>query len=260
MKGLINIRDAGGTKTRMGNGASVKAKGVGTLPVMVCNKEHKELYKATIKDIYIMPGSPFNLLSGGKLLQDGFKMSGDKDAIRLTKGKQELVFDIKIGTAKGMLYGIYLKRVGGETGMAGKDTITLSIKDAHEKLGHVDEEKIRQTAKELGWTLTKGKLLPCEECAQGKAKQKDIHTLEEPKEKATTVNGRVYLDISTLKNKDGPPPKQPNWRILVDELTGLKISHFFATKNGMVQPTCQLFLQWKQAGTEVKILRMDNAG
>ena len=47
---------------------------------------------------------------------------------------------------------------------------------------------------------------------------------------------------------------------MVDERSGMKISKFFATKNGMVKPACQLFNKWKEAGIPVKNLHMDNAG
>ena len=53
---------------------------------------------------------------------------------------------------------------------------------------------------------------------------------------------------------------KPNWQLIVDEKTGMKFSQFFATKNGMVGPTCEKFNIWKQKGRPVKILRMDNGG
>ena len=55
-------------------------------------------------------------------------------------------------------------------------------------------------------------------------------------------------------------PNRANWRIIVDEATGKKVSHFFETKKGMVEPTCELFHKWKQAGKAVKAIRMDNTG
>ena len=40
----------------------------------------------------------------------------------------------------------------------------------------------------------------------------------------------------------------------------LKFVHFFETKDGMVEPTCELFSCWKRAGHGVEIVRLDNAG
>ena len=39
-----------------------------------------------------------------------------------------------------------------------------------------------------------------------------------------------------------------------------KFIHFFENKNGMVEPTCELFSRWKQSGHAVDIVRLDNAG
>jgi hypothetical protein len=69
------------------------------------------------------------------------------------------------------------------------------------------------------------------------------------------------LDISTVKDKKGEPKiTKNNWRIMVDESTNLKISHFYAKKDGMVEPTCELIKKLKNMEIEIKILRTDNAG
>jgi hypothetical protein len=76
------------------------------------------------------------------------------------------------------------------------------------------------------------------------------------------TNGRIYLDIATVKKiKDGPNVTKPNWHIMVDEKTKLKFSDFFTSKIGMVEPTCEQFTRWKQeAGHPVKFICLDNAG
>jgi hypothetical protein len=47
---------------------------------------------------------------------------------------------------------------------------------------------------------------------------------------------------------------------MVDESTNLKISHFYAKKDRMCEPTCELIKNLKDMEIEIKILRMDNAG
>jgi hypothetical protein len=69
------------------------------------------------------------------------------------------------------------------------------------------------------------------------------------------------LDIATIKEiKDGPKVSKKNWRIMVDERTGLKFSDFYDTKDGMVEPTCENLSKWMKAGKPVKFLRLDDAG
>jgi hypothetical protein len=76
----------------------------------------------------------------------------------------------------------------------------------------------------------------------------------------------VHLDISTIKphrDKDGKIVGQmnkPNWRLIVDAKSRFKISDFFATKDGRIEPTLSLFHEWKNKGHPVTHLCMDNAG
>ena len=65
--GIINMKDANGSKTRVGNGAKIATKAVGSLPFQ------DELGNTgTIGNIHLIPGAPFNLISGTKLLMKGF--------------------------------------------------------------------------------------------------------------------------------------------------------------------------------------------
>ena len=93
----------------------------------------------------------------------------------------------------------------------------------------------------LGIEIQPGRLDPCDACAAAKAKQKNIpkvSTQVPSKENA----GRVFLDTATVKKpKGGPRVQKPNWRVVVDERTKIKTLDFFETKDGMVEPTCELF-------------------
>jgi hypothetical protein len=67
---------------------------------------------------------------------------------------------------------------------------------------------------------------PCEACAAGKAKQKNVPKESEHKLADKDAN-RIFLDIATVKKlKNGPNVTKPNWRIMVDERTGMKFSDF----------------------------------
>ena len=50
-----------------------------------------------------------------------------------------------------------------------------------------------------------------------------------------------------------------NWHLMVDEYSGYKISCFYATKNGMVEPTCQQYQLWKSNDKPVHVVQQDNA-
>lgn len=112
-------------------------------------------------------------------------------------------------------------------------------------------------------TLTRGTLQPCEDCAGAKAKRKPIPRVSEHN-RSDEVNGRMYLDISTIKkpkNDDSVMEvDQANLRLMVDEKTQLKFTDFFQTKSGMIESTCAIFEKWKDDGKPVKTVRCDNVG
>jgi hypothetical protein len=116
-------------------------------------------------------------------------------------------------------------------------------------------------AKELGISITRGTLGPCDACTIAKVKQKNVPKVSVHKAATKTDERRIFLDISSVQaNKQGKKPTKPHWRIMVDERSTLKYSNFFETKNGMVEPTCKQLHHWKENALGVQHIRMDNAG
>jgi hypothetical protein len=180
----------------------------------------------------------------------------------MTKEGMNVCFDIVIPTDKGAIYCVYLKR-GCEManvvaqGMGPKTTMT--IKQAHDRFGHNHKDATRAMAKHLGIRITQGKMKPCEGCTLAKAKQKN--KVNNTQVRATKFGEHIYSDISTIRQvDDGPMVTKPNWHMLVDEATWLMTSNFYESKNGMVEPTCELFHKWKIEGYPVVIVQQDNAG
>jgi hypothetical protein len=68
------------------------------------------------------------------------------------------------------------------------------------------------------------------------------------------------LDIATINRPDKKQVYKKNWHIMVDEQTGTKFTDFYATKAGMIEPTCAQLHRWKTSGHGVKNIRLDNAG
>jgi hypothetical protein len=112
-----------------------------------------------------------------------------------------------------------------------------TVLQAHERLWDSNEDATRATYDAIGMKLRKGGMGTCLACTIGKAKQKnDKKKSEGIKSKET--GGHLYLDISIFKYKKGEPKiMKNNWRIMVDQRTNLKISHFYAKKDGICEPT-----------------------
>jgi hypothetical protein len=151
------------------------------------------------------------------------------------------------------------KRVDGETAAVAADlNAKLSIQQAHARLGHMSETATRQAAKALGWTLTPGSMTPCEMCAIGKGRQKNL-----PKDSggpvASLLESGVYLDCCTFKDKTTRKASHV-WRLMVFYPSQLKISDIYKKKSDMFEPTLEKLSQLIQQKIGPKYLRMDNAG
>ena len=63
----------------------------------------------------------------------------------------------------------------------------------------------------------------------------------------------------TIKHKDGEQTIMPrnSCHIMVDERIGYKVSNFYDTKSGMVEPPCALFEKWQQVDIAVTVVKQE---
>ena len=265
-QGLTNLRQAAADDgVVVGNGASANTEMYGDLPAIWCDKHGNEQQDLLMQGVGWTPRTAFNLFSASKRWKQGWSSGSDKKGFWVEKNGMRINFDIIIPTKSGAIFCAYLKRKSDkELGACAAEKpmkkVEVSIQQAHGRLGHCSEEMARTTAKHLDWTIKRGALKPCEACAVGKARQKNVTKMsEEPT--AETVGGRIFLDLATIKQRKGmPKPQFPAWEMIVDDRTGMKITKFHRSKDAMVEPTCALLYQWKSQGIDVKRVRLDNAG
>mmetsp|Transcript_18815 Transcript_18815/g.23344 ORF Transcript_18815/g.23344 Transcript_18815/m.23344 type:complete len:1201 (+) Transcript_18815:436-4038(+) len=259
--GICNLKDAeSGEGIKVGNGVLEKTTKTGDLIGNICDSRGTRLNTIKMTDVNIVPGNEYNMFSLTQRQMKGWKLGGDEHAIWLEKGRNKVVFDIKIHTPKGVVFAIYIERKRNEMGCAGIDRV-MTNEQIHDKLGHMGDAPTKTIAEHFGWKIRKREKKPCESCAVGKAKQKNV-----PKRskhvKAKYKGNRMFLDIATVKKpkKSVTVNSKRNWLIMVDEKTNLKFSKFYQKKNDMVEPVCQLVNKWKGQGINVKFIRLDNAG
>ena len=176
----------------------------------------------------------------------GCSMTGDESKIELARGNTQTTFDIVIPTQKGAIHAMHFVRdqAQDENGNLVVDhPQKTSANRMHEMLAHDGTEgQMRETADHLGCEIARGAIKPSLACTVGKASQKALST--QRKEKPPEDGGkRSFLDVSTLKKrpKDKVVVTNPNWRILCDHETGLKITEFCPKKDEMVEPTLAKF-------------------
>jgi hypothetical protein len=188
----------------VGNGAKEQASQIASIEGAVCDKYGNELSRTKLTDVTHLPSGKFNLFSLTKMQKEGWLLKGNREAIWLTKDDNEVVFDMKVPTNKGLLFAMYFKR-GKEIAAAATDSLPrrMPIKKAHAVLGHSDEDSTRRTAAELGIEITRGLMRPCDACAAAKAKQKNVPKQQDDHVPATGTDLRIFLDIATIKkNKE----------------------------------------------------------
>jgi hypothetical protein len=102
-------------------------------------------------------------------------IGGDENSIWLENGRNNIVFDIKVTTSTGAIYCAYMKRKFELTNLSTDGTrkeVTYTVLQAHERLGHSNEDATRATADVIIMKLRKGGMGTCLACTIGKAKQK----------------------------------------------------------------------------------------
>ena len=143
-----------------------------------------------------------------------------------------------------------------------RQTRKKSVTLAHDIFGYTGKYRTRETDKNIGYEITRGSLQLRKSCATGKAKQKNM-TKASGHVPATKSKKRVFLDILMIKKPENVNKAilmKKNWRIMVDEFSGMEFSDFYESKNGTIEPKCEIFEKEKHIGHRVKFVRCDNAG
>ena len=92
------------------SGKTMKSSIIGNLPVTKIDCAGKEEGNMTLQDVSVVPTGKYNLFSVTKRLKNGWTMQGDTEALTLSKGKNQVRFDIILNSDKGRLYCGYFKR------------------------------------------------------------------------------------------------------------------------------------------------------
>ncbi|CAB9531653.1 unknown protein (Partial), partial [Seminavis robusta] len=247
------------------NGGTASVTQLGRLDGTICDNQGSPCMDACMTDVGYCEHGQFNLFASNRLLKRGWTEQGNEFRKLFTSPTGvSFAADIIIDTKRGRIYALYFKRHGRSEVLtpaieADSTGPRMSIAKAHQLFGHSSEDITRKTAKALNIVLTRGTLAPCEACSRAKAKQKNVPKESDLQEQLTLDNDRLHLDQSTLINKETGKVFK-HWRLLVYACTGTKITNFYKSKNGMVEPTCEKLYQLQSRGFLPDVLRMDNAG
>ena len=94
----------------VGSSNLMKANVVGNFPGTICNKCGGAIRKGIMQNVTHCPSMQCNIFSLTKMMLQGWDLGGNKESIWLKKGKDKILFDIKLITQKGIIFCIYFKR------------------------------------------------------------------------------------------------------------------------------------------------------
>ena len=265
LQGTSNVR-RGGMSTVGHAGAAVSATHTVDIRGHFKPKDGSRTTPAVLTDVGYNPKMNYNLFSLSRMLVNGWTIvKGSAEGISIGNSEGDVIqFDIVVKTPRGAIFAAHFVRDSEVNAASTEAGTSMNINKAHALLGHRDEDSTRNTAKHLGWRITRGTLDPCVHCAKAKAKQRRTVKSSESENKATKPGGRVFLDLSkvTVPKADGTEfvLHQKQWRIIVDQVSGKKWGDFFPSKSAMVETTCEWLNQMKAYGVPVEIIRLDPAG
>lgn len=172
--GAINIREGGiGSVGQTGNAVDIEQ--TFDLPGQWVDRYGTLGLLALMKEVSYSRRMNFNLFSLGRMLANGwFITNGDSSGISIANASGDVInFDIVIKTRRGALFAARFLCQPEVHGANTDQGVSMNINKAHALLGHGDKESTRQSARELGWRITRGKMKPCVHCAKAKARQKN---------------------------------------------------------------------------------------
>jgi hypothetical protein len=292
----INHHEATKQDNIMGvTGIQAKAMTIIDIPCKLERKGKKE--KILLKDVTYVPESRYNLFSLTKLITNRWTMSSKAgQGIKMSKGEHELNFDKTIHTLKGILYVVVLKRRlveeafvkenapeaaneiavekdevkgGNESENEGDLPMEcmlaanpITINKAHSMFGHMDQEEAREICNLYGQEITKWGFQKRGHCGKAKAKRLAVEQRNDEHIVAGPHGHRIFIDLSSVKHR--PDKKKnisrPYWMMIVIEQVNCKVSEFINQKNELPEKACEAVRKLKQAGVNIKYVRLDNAG
>jgi hypothetical protein len=230
LEGMFDVKQDD-SQIQIGDGKYMQATKIGKLNVTAMQKDGTTT-RFTLDRVKYVPELHCNLFSLTAAIKNGCQLGNKGLSISLRKGPIAITFDRHVGmTNGGYLSTIELVPMKVDTGMV---SLTKERPEAlitlHRHLGHAGEAAVQATAKYLNVTVT-CPTLRCEDCALGKAKQKNVNKCNV--DRSTTPGERLCIDISSIKSTSFGGKKF--WLLVVDEATGYKWS-FFLKRYGVTMP------------------------
>ncbi len=168
-----------------------------------------------LTDVYYVRNMK-NIMSMTKLMSKGFKVMGQDNYFKITKGNWEVKTNHQIGTENGFIVSIKPEKI--------VETTNITFDLFHKRLGHPGRNATIETGKDIGEIVTTlpENIEPCEDCALAKSRQHDL--LKSNSSPSRKPGERLYLETSWLSVDIFGGNKY--WFLIVDDVTKMSWSRF----------------------------------
>jgi len=240
----------------IGNGKPMKATKLGKIQAEIIQQDGSTR-QVTLTNVKYIPELWCKLFSITAALGKGFNIGNEKQTIFLQKGDVKLVFDHTFQTKTGFILGIEMKQRSNDMAQANLQAgREININVLHQRMGHANEDTIRKTAAAMGVKVI-GNFMKCEDCAFGKARQKNLN--KNPVPRSETKGERLFIDIAPISSESYGGAKY--WLLVIDDATDHCWSYFLKKREETSDVVRKLIKNLKaENNVQVKSIRCDGSG
>ncbi|CAL1383495.1 unnamed protein product [Linum trigynum] len=231
---------------RMGNDGASKIVGMGDIHL-----ETNTGCKLVLKDVRHVPDMRLNLISTGKLDDDGYTNYFGEGKWKLSRGS--LV--VAKGKKESTLYMTNAKHSKGGINVAEKDS---SIEIWHKRLGHLSEKGLQILSKKQLLPGAKGTLLKtCVHCLAGKTHRVAFHRF--PPSRRSKVLDLIHTDVCFMRDKTLGGASY--YVTFIDDHSRKVWTYALKTKDQVLDVFKQFHAEVeRETGLKLKCVRADNGG
>ena len=220
-------------------------------------KNFKKGDKVTMKNVMYVAGLKNNLYSITQAIDEGAKVSNEKDILILTfPNEEEMRFDYKMPSQNGYLMGAVINPLGEDIGTKFYKSKGVNINIFHRRCGHMNINDTKATAESLNIKL-EGKLDICLHCARAKAKKKKIS--KEIGRTTFPIDHKLGIDITSCGCKSLGGNRYSN--TIIDYGSNYMTCIFLKTKGKLSEALIPKLKELYILSPEkLKTIRLDNSG
>lgn len=241
-------------KVRLGGSRFLLAKGHGTASVSVSQNGH--IVTVRLADALVVPNLRRNLISVGKLADEGCRVEVTRDAMTLRFGKDKIIAH----RSNGLFSFSAIEPAEGNVACntSSKDTSSaykgqVSLAQAHRTFAHINIDTVKHMLKREGYEV-RNDFTTCSVCTRGKMHRSSYR--RKPTRVVAPRIGYMHADLCSLDVTTYGGAK--HFLVFTDDASRFRKLYLLKTKDEVATHLAD-FLKWfhNQSGQQIYLLKTD---